>query len=89
MKIPTNPMTRENVDKIIQVLRESRDGLWISQIAEKIGLTKPIVHYCIFGQRKMTKKFGEKLYGAYLKDEIEDEREGRNRKVWLRRGGKR
>ena len=84
--MPSNPKTRENLDNIIGSLRESRDGMYITEIANKIKLSKAIVYYIIFGQKKTTKKEGEKTYGAYLRDEIEDRQEGRNRRVWLKRG---
>jgi len=76
--------TQENIDKIMEVLRENRDGIWIEEIARRIGF-KPNthhVHYYIYGQIGPNGK----KYGGYLEDDIEIvKKEGNNIYITLKK----
>lgn len=74
----------EKLDFIIKLLKEHPEGLWITKIGEITGMTKGMIHYYIFGQKKMTKK-GEHIYGGYLRNEVDDIEEGKNHIVMIKK----
>jgi len=72
--------TLEKQQDILRVLKKEPNGVWIAEIARRLGMKFNTVKYYIYPQTKAGSQFG----GFLESDIIEVAREGPNKKIALR-----
>jgi predicted transcriptional regulator len=74
--------TQDRIEAIKKLLRENKEGMWLSEIAKVCEIPLGSINYIIFGQVKKGKK-----YGGYIEKDIGNKlevvTEGKNKKIKL------
>ena len=69
------PETMTALSQIEKILKSEKNGIWIREIARRIGKAQSSVYYYILGQDKDGHQ-----YGGYLKDDIITVKTGSSKK---------
>ena len=75
--MPVKRFDNKLINEIKQEIKNSKDGIWLYELARKVKITPGSLHYIIFGRK--TKNGKE--YGGRFKNNIISIREGKNRKI--------
>ena len=72
--------TKKRIDKIYAtVKRAPKKGIWLEELAKRVGISRSHLNYYLFGSKK-----AEDEFGGYLKNKIRIvRREGNNKFVTL------
>jgi len=75
-----NKIEKYSMDKrVLSILKRSpKRGIWMKDLAIKLGISRSLLNYYLFGMKKKDKRIGGRL-----KNEISIRKEGNNRFICL------